>query len=34
MGEAAKALAESNFNPATNAGKLYRVYQRVLGHAV
>lgn len=31
MGAAAKAMAESNFNPATNAGKLYRVYQRVLG---
>lgn len=30
MGAAAKAMAERNFNPATNAGKLHQVYLRVL----
>jgi glycosyltransferase involved in cell wall biosynthesis len=33
MGAAAKAMAESNFNPATNARKLYNIYQRVLGRS-
>ncbi len=31
MGAAAKAMAESNFDPAKNARMLYQVYSRILG---
>ena len=33
MGENARRLAESNFDPQTNARRLLGVYQRVLGMA-